>query len=90
MYARPLAGTLRVLPPVTLARVRRTPQEGLYDPLLAEYHSLGQVHGVGEQVNYLAYLGFTPATRAPATVSPAGRRRCAGRSSMDWRATPAS
>ena len=68
---RPLTGTLQALLPVTLARVRRTPQEGLYDHLLAEYHYLGQVHGVGEQVKYLACsqgrplacLGFTSAPR---------------------------
>jgi hypothetical protein len=66
-----LAGALREVQPVTLAAVRRTPQEGLYDHLIAQYHYLGAAHGVGEQVKYLAFsqgrpvaaLGFTSAPR---------------------------
>lgn len=67
----PLAGTLRALQPVTLEAVRRTPAEGLYDHLIAQYHYLGPAHGVGEQVKYLAFsqgrpvagLGFSSAPR---------------------------
>lgn len=51
--------------------MRRTPQEGLYDRLIGQYHYLGPAHGVGEQVKYvalsqgrpLACLGFTSAPR---------------------------
>jgi hypothetical protein len=67
----PLACPLRALQPLQLVAVRRTPQEGLYDQLIAQYHYLGPAHGVGEQVKYLAFsqgrplacLGFTSAPR---------------------------
>jgi hypothetical protein len=67
----PLAGDLRACLPLELVAVRRTPQEGLYDQLIAQYHYLGPAHGVGEQVKYLAFrqgrplacLGFTSAPR---------------------------
>jgi hypothetical protein len=66
-----VTGALRTVQPVTLVAVRRTPQEGLYDHLIAQYHYLGPAHGVGEQVKYLAFsqgrplaaLGFTSAPR---------------------------
>ena len=67
----PLERRLGEVQPVDLVAVRRTPQEGLYDGLVAEYHYLGPAHGVGEQVKYLAFgqgrplacLGFTCAAR---------------------------
>jgi len=67
----PLVSPLRALQPLELVAVRRTPQEGLYDQLIAQYHYLGPAHGVGEQVKYLAFsqgrplacLGFTSAPR---------------------------
>ena len=67
----PLACPLRELQPLELMAVRRTPQERLYDQLIAQYHYLGPAHGVGEQVKYLAFsqgrplacLGFTSAPR---------------------------
>ena len=43
-----------------LVAVRRTPQEGLYDGLIAQYHYLGPAHGVGEQVKYLAFSQGRP------------------------------
>ena len=57
--------------PLELVAVRRTPQEGLYDGLIAQHHYLGPAHGVGEQAKYLAFsqdrplacLGFTSAPR---------------------------
>ena len=66
-----LAGALPAVQPVALVAVRGTPQEGLYDHLIAQYHYLGPAHGVGEQVKYLACsqgrpvaaLGFTSAPR---------------------------
>jgi hypothetical protein len=67
----PVECTLRELQPLELVAVRRTPQEGLYDQLIAQYHYLGPAQGVGEQVKYLAFsegrplagLGFTSAPR---------------------------
>jgi hypothetical protein len=66
-----LAGALREVQPVALLAVRRTPQEGLYDRLIAQYHYLGPAHGVGEQAKYLAFgqgrplaaVGFASAPR---------------------------
>lgn len=67
----PLECPLPELQPLELVTVRRTPQEGLYDRLIAQYHYLGAAQGVGEQVKYLAFsqgrplacLGFTSAPR---------------------------
>ena len=67
----PLELCLREVQPLELVAVRRTPQEGLYDGLIAQHHYLGPAHGVGEQVKYLAVsqgrplacLGFTCAPR---------------------------
>ena len=67
----PLVGALREVQPLELMAVRRTPQERLYDGLIAQYHYLGPAHGVGEQVKYLAFsqgrplacLGFSCAPR---------------------------
>jgi hypothetical protein len=66
-----LEGALQAVQPVALVPVRRTPQEGLYDHLIAQHHYLGPAHGVGEQLKYLAFsqgrpvaaLGFTSAPR---------------------------
>lgn len=67
----PLECRLGEVQPLDLLAVRRTPEEGLYDRLIAQYHYLGPAHGVGEQVKYLAFsqgrplacLGFTSAPR---------------------------
>jgi len=67
----PLERRLGAVQPLELLAVRRTPQEGLYDQLIAQYHYLGPAHGVGEQVKYLAFsqgrplacLGFASAPR---------------------------
>jgi len=67
----PLERGLGEVQPLELLAVRRTPQEGRYDGLIAQYHYLGAAHGVGEQVKYLAFshgrpracLGFTCAPR---------------------------
>jgi hypothetical protein len=67
----PLERRLGELQPLELLAVRRIPQEGLYDRLIAQYRYLGPAHGVGEQVKYvalsqgrpLACLGFTSAPR---------------------------
>jgi hypothetical protein len=66
-----IEGPLGALQPLELVAVRRTPQEGLYDHLIAAHHYLGPAHGVGEQIKYLAFaqgrplacVGFTSAPR---------------------------
>ena len=96
----PLERGLGEVQPLELLAVRRTPQEGLYDGLIAQYHYLGPAHGVGEQVKYLAFsqgrplacLGFScaPGTWVRATASSAGRRRYAAPGCICWATTPAS
>ena len=96
----PLEGPPGALQPLELVAVRRTPQEGLYDHLIAAHHYLGPAHGVGEQIKYLAFARAArwpawgspprPGIWARATASSAGRHRCAGRMSMSWPTTPAS
>jgi len=69
--AAPLECRLGEVQPLDLVAVRRTPEERLYDGLIAQYHYLGPAHGVGEQTKYLAFgqgrplacLGFSCAPR---------------------------
>jgi len=56
----PLRGTLASIQPLTLRQVRREPKERLVDGLIAEYHYLGYVRGVGEQLKYLVLSGERP------------------------------
>ena len=72
----PLELCLAQVQPLELLAVRRTPQEGLYDGLIAQYHYLGPAHGVGEQVKYLALRQGRPRYAAPGCIC--------------WTTTPAS
>ena len=49
----PLEVPLRALRPLEFQPVRRTPEEPLFDDLLAQYHPLGYVRPVGEHLKYL-------------------------------------
>ena len=49
----PIDTSLRTLGPVTFHHVRRTPDEGLFNSLLAQYHYLGYQQPVGEHLKYL-------------------------------------
>ena len=69
----PVECTLRELQPLELVAVRRTPQEGLYDQLIAQYHYLGPAHGVGEQVKYLAFSQGRPLACLSFTSPPCRR-----------------
>ncbi len=81
----PLEVPLRALRPLEFQQVRRTPDEPLFNYLVAQYHPLGYARPVGEHLKYLvsaagrviACLAWSSAPRhlTPATASSAGRRR---------------
>ncbi len=48
-----LEGPLRVLRPLEFQQVRRTPEEPLFNYLVAQYHPLGYARPVGEHLKYL-------------------------------------
>ena len=52
--------SLRALGPITVQQVRRTPDEGLFNGLLAQYHYLGYQQPVGEHLKYLVRAGDRP------------------------------
>ena len=51
---------LRALRPLEFQQVRRTPEESLFDYLVAQYHPLGHVRPVGEHLKYLVYAAGGP------------------------------
>jgi hypothetical protein len=53
----PVRASLRELKPLVFCQVRRTPEEPLFNALLAQHHELGYVQPVGEQLKYLVYAG---------------------------------
>ncbi|MGH9445433.1 MAG: hypothetical protein ACRD3O_06890, partial [Terriglobia bacterium] len=80
----PLEGPLAALRPLQFRQVRRTPEEGLFNRLIEQYHPLRYTQPVGEHLKYLAYTADRPtAWRGPqrhaiwarAIVLSAGRRR---------------
>ena len=56
----PIETSLRALGPVRVHQVRRTPDEGLFNSLLAQYHYLGYQQPVGEHLKYLVIAGGRP------------------------------
>jgi hypothetical protein len=50
---RPVCGALCELGPLTIEQVRRTPQEGLFNSLIEQYHYLAYEQPVGEHLKYL-------------------------------------
>ncbi len=51
---------LRALRPLEFQQVRRTPEEQLFNYLVAEYHPLGYTRPVGEHLKYLVYAAGCP------------------------------
>jgi Domain of unknown function (DUF4338) len=49
----PLEAPLRALRPLEFQQVRRTPEEPLFNDLVAQYHPLGYARPVGEHLKYL-------------------------------------
>lgn len=57
---RPLHLRLAEIQPLQLRQVRRTPDEALFNSLLAQYHYLGYTRPVGEQLKYLVLARGRP------------------------------
>jgi hypothetical protein len=58
----PLDIWLRAIRPLEFQQVRRTPEEPLFNYLLAQYHPLGYARPVGEHLKYLVYTAGRPIT----------------------------
>ena len=56
----PLRGSFAELGPLEVRQVRRTPQEALFNSLLARHHYLGYSQPVGEHLKYLVYAQGRP------------------------------
>lgn len=56
----PLVVPLSALRPLEFRQVRRTPEEGLFNNLVEQYHPLGYIQPVGEHVKYTVYAGGRP------------------------------
>ncbi len=56
----PLVGSLRDLRPLEIRQVRRSPDEGLFNGLLAQYHYLGYQQPVGAHLKYLVWAAGRP------------------------------
>ena len=74
----PMAMPLRALGPLVFHHVRRTPDEGLFNSLLAQYHYLGYQQPVGEHLKYLVVAGDRPVacvawSSAPRHLGPRDR-----------------
>ena len=74
----PIETTLRALGPLMFHQVRRTPDEGLFNSLLAQYHYLGYQQPVGEHLKYLVVAGDRPVAclawgSAPGVLGPRDR-----------------
>jgi len=57
---QPLQGTLAEIQPLELREVRRTPDEALFNSLLAQFHYLGYRQPVGEHLKYLVFARGRP------------------------------
>jgi hypothetical protein len=56
----PLESPLRALRPLEFQQVRRTPEEPLFNSLVAQYHPLGYIRPVGEHLKYVVYAAGRP------------------------------
>jgi hypothetical protein len=56
----PIETSLRTLGPLAFHQVRRTPDERLFNSLLAQYHYLGYQQPVGAHLKYLVVAGDRP------------------------------
>jgi len=76
-----LTASLHALRPLEIRQVRRTPDEGLFNSLLAQYHYLGYQQPVGAHLKYLVWAAGRPVAcvawgSAPRHLGP--RDRCIG------------
>jgi hypothetical protein len=57
---QPLQARLCEIQPLALRQVRRTPQEALFNSLIAQYHYLAYTQPVGENLKYVVYAHERP------------------------------
>ena len=74
----PIETTLPAVGALTFHQVRRTPDEGLFNSLLAQYHYLGYQQPVGEHLKFLVVAGDRPVAclawgSAPGVLGPRDR-----------------
>jgi hypothetical protein len=74
----PIATSLPALGRLVFHQVRRTPDEGLFNSLLAQYHYLGYQQPVGEHLKYLVFAADRPVAclawgSAPSVLGPRDR-----------------
>jgi hypothetical protein len=56
----PVRGSLRAIGPYTFFQVKRTPQEKLFNGLMASEHYLGYAHPIGESLKFIVFAGLAP------------------------------
>ena len=66
----PITGALRALRPLRIQQVRRTPDEALWNSLLAQYHYLGYQQPVGAHLKYLVVAADRPVACAAWASAP--------------------
>ena len=74
----PLRTRLAALGPLAIRQVRRTPEERLFDSLIAAHHYLGYTRPVGEHLKHLVWAGERPVaclawSSAPRHLGPRDR-----------------
>src|SRR6266852_8036616 len=74
----PIARSLGALGPLVFHQVRRTPDEALFNSLLAQYHYLGYQQPVGEHLKFLVVATHRPVAcfawgSAPGALGPRDR-----------------
>ena len=74
----PLRASLRELGALSVAQVRRTPQEACFNSLLQTHHYLGYSQPVGEHLKFMVYAGTRPValfawSSAPRHLGPRDR-----------------
>lgn len=74
----PVQMSLKALGPLTLRKVRRTEDEGLFNGLVETYHYLGYTQPVGEHLKYLVWAAGRPVacmalSSAPRHLGPRDR-----------------
>ena len=77
----PLQASLAELGPLEVRQVRRTPEEALFNSLLAQHHYLGDTQPVGEHLKYLVYAqgrSVACVARSSAPRHLGSRDRCIG------------
>lgn len=68
--AAPLHASLAGIGPIELRQVRRTPDEALFNSLMAQHHYLGYTQPVGEHLKYMVFANGRPIACAAWSSAP--------------------